>query len=217
MVANSLALSMVNYVNASSSRRGGVIDAYPNGTITGVCREWAILDLLGLFQLTFKQLTTTQIQAAVNQYFSCGVTTAHDMVSEGTAATYTQLGADLPIDVNGYYLVLTPDLTAYQRVMATYNTNNYKTRGAKFIADGSIQGYTALLTQPYWVPQSMYSDDLTNYTYDTSRSCSTEDCGHLNYPVTLLRSQMQIILAQNADVLVHCNGDKASDSMIEAV
>lgn len=49
VVANSLALEMVNYTNTNSSARGGVIDTFPNGTITGVLREWAILDLTDAF------------------------------------------------------------------------------------------------------------------------------------------------------------------------
>jgi predicted amidohydrolase YtcJ len=46
VVANSLALSIVNYINESSSPTGGIIDTFPNGTITGVCREHAIQALI---------------------------------------------------------------------------------------------------------------------------------------------------------------------------
>lgn len=42
VVANSLALAMVNYTDGDSSPGGGVIDTFANGTITGVCREHAI-------------------------------------------------------------------------------------------------------------------------------------------------------------------------------
>lgn len=38
VAANSLALQLINYQNSSSGPAGGVIDTFPNGTITGVCR-----------------------------------------------------------------------------------------------------------------------------------------------------------------------------------
>jgi predicted amidohydrolase YtcJ len=57
VVANSLALEMVNYINASSSPNGGIIDVYPNGTLTGVCREKAMTALTDKFAKTFDQLT----------------------------------------------------------------------------------------------------------------------------------------------------------------
>lgn len=41
--------------------------------------------------------------------------------------------------------------------MDQYKTARFNIRGGKFILDGSIQGYTALLTNPYWVPHDRYS------------------------------------------------------------
>jgi predicted amidohydrolase YtcJ len=41
--------------------------------------------------------------------------------------------------------------------MDGYNTARFKIRGGKYVLDGSIQGYTALLTKPYWVPHERYS------------------------------------------------------------
>jgi predicted amidohydrolase YtcJ len=34
-----------------------------------------------------------------------------------------------------------------------YSTSKFKVNGVKFVFDGSIQAYTALLTAPYWVPE----------------------------------------------------------------
>jgi predicted amidohydrolase YtcJ len=79
---------------------------------------------------------------------------------------YHQLGDELPIDINAYTFLFTPDLTQFHKILKDYPTRRVKVKGGKFILDGSIQGFTALLSKPYWVPQAMYSEDLTNYTYD---------------------------------------------------
>ncbi len=102
--------------------------------------------------------------------------------------------------------------------MANYSNHRFTPRGGKFWLDGSIQGYTGLLSEPYFVPESKYHDDLSNYVYDTSRSCATEVCGNDNFPApTLLRELFKTLLNSNIDIHVHCNGDKASDNMIQAL
>lgn len=62
------------------------------------------------------------------------------------------------------------------------STERFRVKGVKIIMDGSIQAYTALLNEPYWVPQKNIGDDLDNYTYDESRSCDTENCGIDYFP-----------------------------------
>ena len=219
VVANSIALAAVNYVSPSSSPAGGVLDVFANGTITGVAREYAILPLQSVFSTALSSLTPAQIQNAVNAYFSSGVTTTQDLaMSPLRPAVYQSFGDSFPIDINGYYWISGPNLTNFYNVVKTYNTTRYKTRGVKFIIDGSIQGYTAYTSQPYWVPQSMYSDDLTNYTYDTSRSCTTEHCGENNFPApTLLRALLKTFADTNVDVFAHCNGDAAGDFFLTAL
>ena len=70
-----------------------------------------------------------------------------------TAKVYKNLGAQIPIDINAYFLIASPKLKNFYEVMANYSTPRFRPRGAKFILDGSIQMYTALLTNPYWVPK----------------------------------------------------------------
>lgn len=128
------------------------------------------------FALSLPKLTAAQIQNAVDQYFACGVTTTQDiLLNEMEAKVYNKLGDDFPLDVNAYFWINpeSPGLATFQRVIATYNTTRFKTRGGKFLLDGSLQGYTGLLTQPYWVPKDLYTEDLDNFTYDSSRSCAT--------------------------------------------
>jgi predicted amidohydrolase YtcJ len=153
MAANSLALELTGYHNASSAPQGGLLDTFENGTVTGVCREHAIFPLYGRFGLAFSKLTPQQVINTANAYFSSGVTTAQDLVlSRMEPSVYQKMGDSFPLDVNGYYLITSPNLTVFQDIMANYSTNRFTPRGGKFWLDGSIQGYTGLLTEPYWVP-----------------------------------------------------------------
>lgn len=108
---------MVNYTDSNSSPGGGVIDTFPNGTITGVCREHAITALEDAFFIPFEGLTPQQIQATVDRYFSCGVTTTQDLITESLAETYHSFGDSLSIDVNGYYYLTAPDLSGLERTL----------------------------------------------------------------------------------------------------
>jgi len=102
--------------------------------------------------------------------------------------------------------------------VANYSTSKVKIRGAKFIIDGSINAFTAYLTKPYWVPAANQYNNLSNYTYDTNRSCQTESCGQNNFPYpALLNSFLTTIHDQNLDILAHCNGDAATDYYLNAV
>ena len=172
MVANSLALELVGYTENAEPPPGGVFDKYPNGTLTGLCKEYAVLPLLLSFQISFIDLTPEQIHRAEEVYFRTGVTTAHDIIPTLAAAKkYKDLGNKLSIDVNGYHLIASPRLKSLKRFMTEYSTGHFKPRGAKFVVDGSIQTYTAELSKPYWVPKANQYDNLDNYTYDQSRSC----------------------------------------------
>jgi hypothetical protein len=76
------------------------------------------------------------------------------MMSMAEPTFYRALGDSLPIELNAYQWVGGASDVNFLNVMANYSTSKMTPRGAKFILDGSINGYTALLTEPYWVPQA---------------------------------------------------------------
>ena len=69
------------------------------------------------------------------------------------ANTFKNESSNLKIDVNGYWLVSSPSLKGLTNFMQNYTTQRFKPKGAKFVIDGSIQMYTAYLSNPYWVPK----------------------------------------------------------------
>ncbi len=81
-----------------------------------------------------------------------------------------------------------------------FGDNHLKIGPAKIIADGSIQGYTGWLTQPYFVPFK-------------------EDKSYCGYPVTPPEKLNRLILEAHKaglQVAVHGNGDAAIDAILEA-
>ena len=131
-----------------------------------------MLPLLYRFQISFSKLSLEQIKKTEEVYLKSGITTAHDIIPTlETARTFVNVSSSLKIDLNGYYLISTPSIKSLNEFMNNYSTNKFKPRGAKFVIDGSIQTYTAYLSNPYWVPKAQQYDNLDNYTYDTNRSC----------------------------------------------
>lgn len=160
-----------------------------------------------------------EIKRTEEVYLKSGVTTAHDIIYQGdTVTTYKNVSDRLKIDVNGYYLVSSPSLKGLVNFMENGTTSRFRPRGAKFVVDGSLQTYTAYLSKPYWVPKEKQYDNLDNYTYDESRSCSNESCGENNFPFnSILTTLFLEIHNKNYDIIAHCNGDQAIDKFIEAV
>ena len=174
LVANSYALNAVGYTDDAQPPAGGIFDRYANGSITGVVKEHSILPLLNKFAISFAEMSLKQMNETANLYYSSGVTTGHEMYfSKAEAAVFQKLGDEFPFELNSYFWVSTTDLSDFYDVVANYSTSKAKVRGAKFVHDGSINTYTALNTEPYWVPFENQYDDLTNYVYNNSRSCRT--------------------------------------------
>ena len=220
VVTNSLAMKMTGIEDASTAPDGGVYDRYANGSLTGVFKENAIFPIKANFELSISELRDDQILRTANLYLSSGVTTAQDtFFSMDEPEVFKGLGDVFPIDLNGYtFLPNNADLTKFHETVKNYGTAWMKVRGVKFILDGSIQAYTGLLSRPYWVPKENQYDNLDNYTYNSSRSCATEDCGEDSFTNrTLLRELFKILHDEDFDILAHCNGDGSVDIFNEAV
>ena len=71
---------MINYSEESANPSGGLLDRFLNGTLTGVLRETAIVPCLQ-YDIGMKTLTAEQMNRMSEAYFSCGITTAHDIAT----------------------------------------------------------------------------------------------------------------------------------------
>ncbi|MET9617439.1 amidohydrolase [Kitasatospora indigofera] len=209
---NSRGLELLGYGAGTPDPHGGVIrredGARPYGTPNGVLEESAFnpaygLAVTGMHEDDIARFLSTGLAAAA----SFGFTT----VQEG-AATLDTLDAlrdavkdsvaGLPIDVV-VYVKADEALAHPERVRASREyEGGLRAAGIKMVLDGSPQGRTAWLTQPYTTPP-----DGTGPQYR-------------GYPVlddeTAL-AQLGTGFAQDWQVIAHVNGDAAVDQFITAV
>ncbi|MEZ5500099.1 MAG: amidohydrolase [Steroidobacteraceae bacterium] len=205
---NSAALAAAGIDAKTPDPAGGVIrrragNLEPNG----VLEEAAAMNLMRARTLDAAGSEfARQLDDAAELYASHGITTAQDgAISPAAVAAYraTLEGHTLPIDVVGYVHSATLDRRTFEdlRVESTYH-NGFRVGGIKFTLDGSPQGRTAWLSQPYDEgPPGVPSN-------------------YVAYPTMLpdeYRARVAQCLHRKLPVLVHANGDAAIDLLIDGV
>ncbi|WP_290582537.1 amidohydrolase [Ketobacter sp.] len=205
---NHKALEMVGYDANTKDPVGGIIRREADGkTPNGVLEE------MGFFQAVFPLMAALGEEnqerialAGAEAYAEFGFTTAQDgRATKDAVVMYRKLAAEnkLKIDVASY-----PDLqseTEYIKSIGTESdyTNHFRVAGVKLSFDGSPQGKTAWLTEPYKVPPAGQAEDYRGYPA---------------IPEASIRQQLvDMAFESNWQLLVHCNGDAASEAMIDAM
>ena len=203
-VANTAALALAGIDRATPSPAGGRIRHDAAGDPTGILEESA----LGLVSSKLPPLPQEQFLEAIRkaslEYASMGVTTAQNGAATVDsvrlalqAATQGELGVRL-----NFWLV-SPDMkkALAGEAIVPADQGMVAVTGAKQFADGSIQGYTAYLTQPYYVPPHGDQD-------------------YRGYPRMQRDSLAAAILEfhrARVRVAVHANGDAAIDDVLDAI
>jgi predicted amidohydrolase YtcJ len=95
-----------------------------------------------------------------------------------------------------------PNITSEVRAKVGVYSDGLKFGGIKITSDGSPQGKTAYLSQPYLRPPEGQTADYRGYPI---------------LPQEEMNRWFDAAYEHNVQVLVHCNGDAAADMMIEAV
>ena len=141
-------------------------------------------------------------KAGMESYVKYGYTTAQEgRATKDACEVWKKLGTsgDLKIDVVAY-----PDLQAEMNYMLNEGTqtnysNHYRTGGIKLSLDGSPQGKTAWLTQPY----------------------SSSSDGSKGYPAIANNKEVQRLIdtafVKKWQILAHCNGDASGDQYLNAI
>ena len=211
-VANSPALALAGFDKTTPNPEGGVIVKDPvSGELTGLVEEQARIPLLRLAfdfsVLDFFSMT----RDAVDTYASAGVTTAQN----GAADINTLRGLSLlsRLGVVPFRLEIWPFYDSLGEKLLTgevdpdkYNNERLRIGAVKIIADGSIQGYTGYLTQPYHVPPGQDASFSGNKNY-------------VGYP-TLTQKELTDWVTRyhqaGYQLAIHGNGDAAIDEIIQA-
>lgn len=142
-----------------------------------------------------------------DDYASKGITTVQDgglnQMYFGLLKSMSDAGV-LKLDVVGYQLVHSGEdvesVMGYVHNLGKY-VNNYKTGGIKVLLDGSPQAKTAWLSKPYHIAPEEHGDDYRGYpSFPDNEVCV---------------GIFEKVLENKAQVLVHANGDQASEQFLD--
>ena len=203
--ANSLGLSLANINSKTQDPPGGKIRRYENTLEpNGVFEETAAYPLQQLAMSAYKD-PIGSVKKAMEIYARNGITTAQDGASSletiglmQAADAQNMIDIDVisyPIGQNG----LDENLNALN--FGSY-TGRVKVGGIKLILDGSPQGKTAYLTEPYYKPPHNESKSYKGYPL---------------IPQTEVSERVKKYADLNIPIMAHANGDAAADMLIQAV
>jgi len=207
---NHKALELLNFNQNTPNPEGGVIRREANSNVpNGVLEESALFTAIGsIFKDVPPQVMFQIAQKGIDAYVKNGFTTVQEgRADQGTTEMWHALAKQnqLPIDVVSY-----PDITTSQEYMLKQGSSrqydhHFRIGGVKISLDGSPQGKTAWLTQPYLVPPEGEGKDKSYKGY-----AAIKDDQQVNQYINLA-------FKQGWQVLAHANGDAAIDQFIGAV
>ena len=207
-VMNSKALEMAGIDADTPDPGGGHIQREPNSNRPNGVLEEAAMNVIGkmLPQPSPQQVFKTY-DVVVQDLLALGYTTIVDHASDiamekGFEAYFAS--RDVPVDMIAYRRVLadTEPLATQMANMTRKDINGFKLGGIKILLDGSIQGYTGHLSQPYHVPPA-------------GKDVSYRGYPHL--PPEKFNNMLMQAYADDIPLLVHTNGDAAIDVLLDGL
>jgi len=212
-VLNHKALELTGITDCRKEVPGGVIRCEADGeTPNGVLEENAFFVALGAFQAGISEAYNLKLfREGMKSFARFGYTTAQEGRAFGPTVAIAEAEAAqtiLPIDVAMYVDFTSKDLlnTSSYYTGSGYDgigyTNGLRIAGLKITIDGSPQGKTAWLSQPYFVPPEGQDKDYVGYAAMTQEQVDAE---------------VLDAFANNRQVLAHANGDAAMDRYLDAI
>lgn len=205
MATNSAALREAGITAETPDPSGGVIRRRSDSDEpNGVLEETAMGPLTGLF-LGDGGLTAEAIEAALDEYARFGVTTVQDSAASWQLHTLlAAIAADtgLKLDVLLFPVGMDGNFDLPEGVELGRYRDRLQVAGTKLMLDGSPQGKTAYLSEPYHVVPEGLPDDYRGYPVMTN-----------NRAKALIRDY----LGRGIPMQIHANGDAAADMLINGV
>ena len=165
-VFNKKALELLGINQNTKLPEGGKIEI-ENGNLTGYLEETAFVSYLKKVPFTSMDKLLKAYEKAQDEYISYGITTIQEGYMSKELLNIYKVLVDqnkLKLDVVGY-----PDFNsieeyknAFPKSIKKYN-NHFKIQGIKMILDGSPQGRTAWMKEPYEQDENASSNNQ-NYT-----------------------------------------------------
>lgn len=205
---NHKALELLGINEKSSNPSGGVIRRVVRTNIpNGVLEESVVIEaMLQAFKTVPPEMMQQMALTAVQTYMKNGYTTVQEgRADRGTSELWRSLANQnkLAIDVVSY-----PDISSEQAYMLEKGVsknyvNHFRIGGVKISLDGSPQGKTAWLTEPYVVPPE------------------GKDKNYRGYPAfpeqKTVQQMIDLAFQQQWPILAHANGDAAIDQYLNVI
>lgn len=241
MTGNSRMLEEVGITGETVNPEGGVIQRRPGSSEpNGVLEENAGMLVLGHLPMPTPEQAMTMMEQGLRFYAEAGITTAQDCATfQGTWRLFSALEEQgrLPIDLIAWPRFNAVDDDAFDAIVARRGgTGRLRLGGIKLGLDGSIQGYTAFLSEPYHVEP--VTGEIVPDKCDTERAerlfvaegnealakgagaDSGPGAGFRGY-ATMTQEQVEYWVRRCDDngiqIQAHTNGDAATDMLLEAV
>ena len=205
---NAAGLKKLGFAKTTPDPKGGHLGRDAAGELNGMLEEQAVFAVFG----SLPPMTPAQAVKAFDEiqtyYASLGYTTAQDGQTSSPATVGLLLAAQkagtLKIDIASY-----PKWTIIDDLVAKYGltiggpyVNRLKFAGVKITEDGSPQGKTAYLTQPYLHPPP---GQPASYR------------GSPILPADELTQWYKTFMGRGWQVQTHCNGDACIDLVLQAI
>ncbi|MBC6675996.1 MAG: amidohydrolase family protein [Acinetobacter sp.] len=206
--ANHKALELLGINEKSSNPSGGVIRRVVGTNIpNGVLEESVVIEaMMQAFKTVPPEIMQQMALTAVQTYMANGYTTVQEgRADRGTSELWRSLANQnkLAIDVVSY-----PDISSEQAYMLEKGVsknyvNHFRIGGVKISLDGSPQGKTAWLTEPYVVPPE------------------GKDKNYRGYPAfpeqKTVQHMIDLAFEKQWPILAHANGDAAIDQYLNVI
>ena len=206
MACNSKCLELAGITAESEDPPGGVYQRVGDSqTPNGVLEESAIYKVFGLLPAATQAQRLALLEQAQAYYASHGITTVQDGASQLSNINDLQtLAANkkLFLDVVGFRILSKGESIGEAFTVSSDYQDHYRVGGIKLVLDGSPQGKTAWLTEPYAHPPHGQGEDYKGYP----RLDDTE-----------VNEFISESFSRGFPVLAHANGDAAADQLVNAV
>jgi len=204
--ANSLALEMAGISAETADPSGGVIRRMAGTSEPDGALEESAMGFFnsGLIPPPTMESAHAQLAEAQRIYAAAGLTTAQEgAMSPGELTNLESAAADgrLFIDVVGYAFWAQARAMLSDRPTGQYS-GRFKLGGMKLMLDGSPQGKTAWLTQPYHIAPDGHDADYHGYPA---------------MPDEQAFGLAEMAYTNGWQVIAHCNGDAAADQFLAAI
>lgn len=207
-VVNHKAMELLNINDKTPNPSGGVIRRVGNTqTPNGILEEWAAFSAKNnAFKNLTPEMKREMAKKGVEAYIRQGFTTIQEgRTDTKTSDMWRSLAEEqqLPIDLVAY-----PDITTSKEYMLKHGTSlnynqHFRLGGVKISLDGSPQGKTAWLTQPYKVPPVGKDKSYSGYpAFENPQE---------------VKDAVDFAFKHQWQLLAHANGDAAIEQFIDAV